>query len=159
MTDVEVHPWENYSSFSSSSDVIESLTGGLVLVIVTSPSSSHFPYGSHRSILAKHASLVSNNYAACSGKHNNTSCFNQGYGSQTPNPNTYQHSTQLLTFYLTRLSLGGGRSRNNGPGCTAATQHQLNCDDVVAFCAWLCSAFDGFKQTTNITVNTSLNNI
>eukprot|EP00956_Cyclotella_meneghiniana_P018401 scaffold30608_cov52-Cyclotella_meneghiniana.AAC.2 len=35
MTDEEVHPWENYSSFSSSSDVIESLTGGLVVVIVT----------------------------------------------------------------------------------------------------------------------------
>ena len=105
----------------------------LVLVIDTSPSftltdvssSSHFPDGSHGSILAKHASLVSNNYAACSGKHNNTSRFNQGNRSQQPNPNTNQHSIYLLTFSLTRLSLGGGQSRNNGPGCTAATKQQF----------------------------------
>ena len=67
----------------------------------------------------------------------------------TTDPNTNQHSIYLPTLSLTRLSLGGGQSRNNGPGCTAATKQQLNCDDdVVAL--WLCSAFDGFKQTTNI---------
>ena len=43
----------------------------------------------------------------------------------TTDPNTNQHSIYLLTFSLTRLSLGGGQSRNNGPGCTAATKQQF----------------------------------